>query len=194
MASELVRHESLVEYFKRLVEEAMRNQHVEALDLTEYYLVQLLARFARMDARRGDDADDEPLALRLSRALEQGGARQRAELRRVGDESLFLSGFFSDSLERGPVPPEYYASLGAYAYASLSREDEDVLAPAFGELAHHFTSFADILSEVSDQGVLSTPTNLLRLYDRWMRGSQRSGARLLQRGLVPPAAFSTRLH
>ena len=37
------------------------------------------------------------------KALGTGGARQRTELRQVGDLSLFISGFFSDSLQRRAV-------------------------------------------------------------------------------------------
>ncbi|HEX4565579.1 MAG TPA: hypothetical protein VH138_03065, partial [Vicinamibacterales bacterium] len=40
-----------------------------------------------------------PLALQLARALERG-VHQRAGLKQSGDRSLFLYGFFSDSLRR----------------------------------------------------------------------------------------------
>ena len=46
-----------------------------------------------------NDDPGEPLALRLGRALESGGLEQRARLRNLGDFSLFMSGFFSDSLQ-----------------------------------------------------------------------------------------------
>ena len=69
-----------------------------------------------------DDAD-EPLALRLGRALGSGGLEQRARLRYLGDFSLFTSGFFSDSLSRRAVDVDYYVSMGEFAYGSLSRRD-----------------------------------------------------------------------
>jgi hypothetical protein len=85
----MVRRESAVEYFKELVEAAMMRQHIVAGELTAFYVVQLLAGFLR---RRAED--DEPLALRLVRALESGGARRWATLREIGDVSLLISGFF----------------------------------------------------------------------------------------------------
>lgn len=183
----LFRDETLVEYFKGLVDAALQNQHVTALDLTGYYLVQLLADFGRTDRPAGP-AGDEPLALRLGRALEAGGSRQRRELKILGDESLFVAGFFSDSLRRRLVDVDYYASLGGYAYGSLSQADASVLAPVFGELADRFIAFADVLSEVSEASRLTSDTDLLRLYERWSRGgSRRSGELLARRGVVPNA-------
>src|SRR5688500_12712869 len=81
------------EYFKELVESAVSRQQLRANELTTYYLVDLLCRFMRPDRRApfNDDAD-EPLALRLGRALESGGLEQRARLRNLGDSTLFQIG------------------------------------------------------------------------------------------------------
>ena len=70
----------------------------------------------------------EPLAFRLGRALETGGSEQRARLRSLGDFSLFMSGFFSDSFRRSLVDVDYYKSMGEYAYGSLSRSEHDTFA------------------------------------------------------------------
>jgi hypothetical protein len=194
MRHTLVRDESLAEYFKRLVEAALENQHVRALELTEYYLVQLLATFSRVDSKRAGGVLSEPLALRLGRALETGGSQQRAELRHVGDESLFVAGFFSDSLRRRLVDVDYYASLGGYAYGSLGQEGADVLAPAFAELGQRFLAFADVLNEVSEACSLTSGTDLLRLYERWARdGSRRSGDKLVRQGIVPNVQATSQL-
>jgi hypothetical protein len=193
MRQALVRDESLIEYFKRLVEAALAHQHVQALDLTGYYLVHLLAAFTRIDAPTAGSAD-EPLALRLGRALETGGSRQRTQLRQVGDQSLFVAGFFADSLRRSLVDVDYYASLGGYAYGSLSQQEADVLAPVFAELAERFGAFADVLSEVSEASKLTSDSDLLRLYERWARGgSRRCGDLLASRGIVPNVQ-ATRFH
>jgi hypothetical protein len=194
MRQPLVRDESLAEYFKRLVEAAIENQRVPALDLTEYYLVQLLAMFSRTDCSPSGGTPSEPLALRLGRALETAGSRQRAELRQVGDESLFIAGFFSESLRRSLVDVDYYVSLGAYAYGSLSQEETGALAPVFAELAQRFVAFADVLSEVSEASSLTCDADVLRLYERWARsGSRRSGEALVRMGIVPNAQSTGRL-
>src|SRR5262245_49044022 len=115
----MVRPESAVEYFKELVEAALVRQRIGAGELTSYYVVQLLAGFVERPA--GDDPDDVPLAFQLTRALERVGPEQRARLKQIGDISLFVSGFFSDSLRRKLVDVDYYVSVGGCAYEALSR-------------------------------------------------------------------------
>jgi hypothetical protein len=185
--------QSAAEYFKELVEDALLRQRIETGELTAYYLVNLLCEFVRAD--RGDAAalDAEPLALRLGQALEQGGAEQRARLRSVGDISLFMSGFFADRFRRKVVDVDYYVSVGEYAYGSLSRQDESTFAEVFGDLARRFVSFVDVIGEVSERSALTSNTDLLRLYEKWLRtGSRRDGQRLAERGIVPNASIGTR--
>jgi hypothetical protein len=175
------------EYFRELVESALTRQQLRAHELTSYYLVDLLCRFVQPD-RRIPFADDtaEPLALRLRRALESGGMEQRARLRNLGDFSLFMSGFFSDSLTRRSVDVDYYVSMGEYAYGSLSRRDEDALGEVYGELAGKFVPFMDVLSMVSSQAGVRSSVDVLRLYEKWLRtGSVRDGQRLADQGIVP---------
>ena len=88
----------------------------------------------------------ESLGVQFVRAMQDTGSRQRDSLRRVGDASLFVAGFFSDSLKRRLVDVDYYATLGAHAYSTLGRGG-DYLAPTFAELAEKFLRFIDVLSE-----------------------------------------------
>jgi hypothetical protein len=140
-------------------------------------------------------ADDrhEPLALRLGRALESGGLEQRARLRNVGDFSLFMSGFFSDSFRRRLIDVDYYKSMGEYAYGSLSRRDEDAFCEVFAELARKFVGFTDVLSDVSERTAMSSNADVLRLYEKWLRtGSPRDGQRLVDKGIVPNSSVGSR--
>jgi hypothetical protein len=179
------------EYFKELVESAVSRQQLRANELTTYYLVDLLCRFMRPDQRSAfsDDAG-VPLALRLGRALESGGLEQRARLRNLGDFSLFMSGFFSDSLRRQAVDIDYYVSMGEYAYGSLSRRDADAFGEVFSELARKFVPYMDVLADVSDHSGVRSSTDVLRLYEKWLRtGSPRDGQRLADRGILPNASI-----
>jgi hypothetical protein len=190
MGTAHVHRESPAEYFRSLVESALDHQQVKAGELTSYYLVNLLCGYIRFGHAGTPPLDDEPLALRLGKALESAGEEQRARLRKLGDVSLFVSGFFSDSLRRKVVDVDYYVSMGEYAYASLSRLERDTFATTFGELADRFPSFVDVLSEVSERSGLTSNNDLLRLYERWLRtGSARSGQQLAERGIVPNASI-----
>jgi hypothetical protein len=190
MSEAVFRRESAVEFFKDLVDGALAHQRISAGELTSFYVVNLLAGFLK---RRAEE-DDSPLAIRVARALESGGLKQRVSLREIGDISLFMSGFFSDSLRRKLVDVDYYVSIGGWAYTALSRVDSDTLSPVYGELAEKFVEFVDVLSEVSERTSCMSNADLLRLYERWLKtGSRRSGQLLVERGVVPNASLKPNL-
>ena len=187
MPEPLVHAQSPLEFFKEQVEAACERQKLFPQPLTSYYIVSLLGEFTYASKSRAAEAmvSNEPLAIRFARALQSGGSDQRAGLREVGDVSLFVSGFFSESLRRSLVDVDYYVSLGGYAYGSLGATS-DALSPIFSELAEKFTSFVDVLSEVSERAALTSDKDLLRLYEKWIRtGSRRNGDLLAEKGIVP---------
>jgi len=192
MAEALVRNETPSEYFRELVESALQHQHLAAQDLTAFYLVNLLTGFMHVD--RADAADDdEPLGVRFAKALQDGGSRQRDGLRQVGDLSLFISGFFADSLNRRLVDIDYYVQLGGSAYGSLARQGHVTFGEVFNELSEKFPAFVDVLCEVSERSALTSNSDVLRLYEKWLRTkSPRSGDLLVSRGIVPNASVGNR--
>ena len=187
MSEAVFRQESAVAYFKELVDGALTHQRLETQELTAFYVVRLLTSFLQ----RPVGADDQmPLAVRLAQALESGGIRQRESLRQIGDLSLFISGFFSDSLHRKLVDVDYYVSIGGSAYNALSRVETDMFSSVFAELGEKFVGFVDILSEVSERTSCASNADLLRLYEKWLKtGSRRSGQLLAERGVVPNASI-----
>jgi hypothetical protein len=192
MAEALVRNESPAEYFRDLVDAAMKRQHLAVRELTSFYLVNLLTGFVHFD-RTAAPPEDEALGIRFVKALQAAGARQRDELRHVGDLSLFIAGFFADSLTRGLVDIDYYMSLGEYAYGSLARQGDASFSDVFDELSGKFAAFVDVLGEVSERSALGSNADLLRLYERWLRTrSRRSGELLAARGIVPNASVGNR--
>ena len=191
MADANLHSESPTEYFRELVESALQRQHLAAGELTSFYLVNLLAGFVHFNTSPA--AATEPLGIRLAQALQAAGARQRDGLRQVGDLSLFISGFFADSLNRRLVDVDYYIQLGACAYGSLARNGDAVLGDVFDELAGKFPAFVDVLSEISERTAATSNSDLLRLYEKWMRtGSRRTGDILVSKGIVPNASVGSR--
>lgn len=187
MPEPLVQTHSALEFFKEHVEAACERQKVFPQPLTSYYVVRLLADFTHFGQSTNAEAmvSNEALGVRFTRALQSAGTHQRAGLKQVGDLSLFISGFFSDSLRRTLVDLDYYVSLGGSAYGSLGATD-DVLSPIFAELSDKFVSFVDVLSEVSARTSLTSDSDLLRLYEKWLRtGSRRNGELLAEQGIVP---------
>ena len=195
MARPFLCDQSTTEYFRELVGEALSARQLRTRDLTEYYLVNLLCQYVRPDTAAGSDEAGEPLAFRLSRALQSGGVEQRARLRSLGDFSLFMSGFFPDSFRRKTIDVDYYKSMGEYAYGSLGRSEHDTFADVFRELAVKFVGFMDVLALVSERTHSALPASgdTLRLYEKWLRtGSVRDGQRLIERGVVPNQSIGSR--
>jgi hypothetical protein len=188
MAERIVHHETPMEYFKSLVDEAVARRRLVSSEDATFYVVSLLTGFVRPEPAAAT-ALQQPLAIRLARALQTGGAEQRQGLRQVGDVSLFISGFFGDSLARRPVGVDYYVALGGYAYGSLGRRESEARAAVFAELAEKFVAYVDVLSEVSERTSLPSSCDLLRLYERWLQTpTRRNGERLVDRGILPTSS------
>ncbi len=191
MTNSVVRAQSPLEFFKEQVEAACERQNLRPQPLTSYYVVSLLSEFTHIGATPTGEAmkSNEALGIKFARALQSGGTDQRVGLKQVGDLSLFITGFFSDSLRRSLVDVDYYVSLGGSAYGSLGASD-DVLSPIFAELADKFVLFVDVLTDVSERTALTSDSDVLRLYEKWVRtGSKRNGELLAEKGIVPNASI-----
>lgn len=186
---------SLREYFKDLLVGAMTSQRAPLGELTEFYLVDLLARFTVADAlyaRRPDGTlDEEPLAFLLRRALEGDREQRVSALRKLGDNSLYVAGFFGDSLGRRLVDVDYYISMGGAAYgslANLTREgpSRGAFVGLYDELGQKFDTIVDLFSEISERVAVTTNKGVLRLYERWIKtGSERLTRLLAEKGVIP---------
>jgi hypothetical protein len=181
---------SLEAFFQDALDRALREQGVETSSLTEHYLVQLLASYATQPI------DDAPLGLKLLEALEATPRERRERLREVGDTSLFVSGFWSDSLAHKIVDVDYYIDLGGSAYGELARVGPgwrpDPYGDVYGDLAAQFARFVDVLSVVSRRLMPQAPQDILRLYERWLRTRSAWAAKRLAALGVFPQSGGTR--
>lgn len=193
--SQLLTTTSFTEYFRETVSSAMHNQHVEADEHTEFYLVSLLESYARSDQFYDATEDGmtlRPLAEVYGDAVNASTPEQRdTMLRRLGDVALFVAGVFAESGQRRGINVDYYINMGGSAYSVLSESDKISrmympLVDTFDELARKFISFVDVLAEVSESANLSSDSNTLRVYDYWQRtGSERARQQLSEAGIVP---------
>ena len=176
------------EWFREMVADALSHRRLEVQEVTEFYLVNLLAGFLERERLYVRDEDGavraEPLALMLLRAL-QGDRRTRAAgLRRLGDTALFVSGFFGDSLARTQLGVDYYIAMGERAYGTLA-ETERGLDDLYGELAARFGLFVDLFAEIAELSELRSNRGLVRLYERFLQTrDERVAQRLRDRGVA----------
>jgi hypothetical protein len=172
-------------FFRNELERAFHDQRLAPGTLVEHYLVQLLAAYA------AQPIEDEPLALKMMAALEAAPRERRACLREIGDTSLYVSGFWGESLADKPVPVDYYIEMGGSAYGELARGGTgwtgDPYGDVFAELAANFARFVEILAVISRRtSRCASNQDVLRLYRRWQRtGSRWAAARLAALGVMP---------
>lgn len=204
-ADRVVPVQNLREYFRDSIDSALDKQGVDVDPHATHYVVNLLTLFSRSEDLYDDYGESyglKPLALMMKDALDAASAAQRNfSLQRIGDVSLFIAGFFADSLAHKLVDLDYYIYMGGNAYGSLSEEIRgttrgQALADVYRELAHKFQLVVDVLNEVRDGARESSDIDLLRTYDVWLKtGSRRAAALLKQNGVVPmPNSVSRRNH
>jgi hypothetical protein len=186
---------NLREFFRDAVHEALVRQKVAVEDHTEHYVVNLLTMFARSEALFDSSTDGrrlKPLALMLAEAAGAPTDEQRSRaLQRLGDVSLFVSGFLSHGFARRLVDVDYHIAMGGRAYGTLADSCGTgargrALSGVFAELATKFQRLVDALNDVSEMSWRSNDRDLLRLYELWLRtGSPRAHALLRERGVSP---------
>jgi hypothetical protein len=203
-AGPILSPEGVQEFFRSLLLGAIENQNARVRAETEHYLVNLLAGFLQSETLfvrdESGNLESKPLAFLLKEALDEEGAARLHLLRKLGDTSLFVSGFFADSLSRSLVDVDYYIAMGERAYDALgsavARQGSKRLGPprsVFDELAEKFGLLVDLLNEVSERTLVSTNGGLVRLYDRFVKtGSLRLAGLLRREGVIAPSLLPVR--
>jgi hypothetical protein len=156
-------HASVDEFFYEVVNDALGEVKLTATVPASWYLVGMLGEFTR--AR----LPDEPLAVKLAQSHEALPAERVRCLKEVGDTSLYVAGFFAQSLSRKLVDADYYIGLGRGAYAELAGRLNGNLTEVYRELADNFPGFVDVLTEVRRR-VDFAGCDVVKLYEQWLRG------------------------
>jgi hypothetical protein len=190
--------ENLAEYFKNLVETALQNQEFTISKLTEFYIVNLLSEYFRIDKLYENGRDDVPLAILLTEALSSQISKKILLFKKIGDYSLYISGYFSDSLNRKIVDISYYISMGENAYTQLYdlarySKREKMLAEAYSEISMNFIKMVDLISEISDSQKSVSNADLLKVYEKWLlTKSERLAKQLKEAGITPTSEITSK--
>jgi len=190
---------NLREFFRDSVQRAMRQQHVAVDDHTEHYVVNVLTVFSRSEElyeRTAEGVRLKPLAHMLAEAMEAPTAERRDQaLRRLGDVSLFVAGFFAQSFARKIIDIDYHIAMGGRAYGALAESSRNTVRGqaftlVFAELAHKFQRLVDVLNEVAEMSHTHTDKDILRLYEIWMKTGSPRAHEILRRLGVQPVAMA----
>jgi hypothetical protein len=200
----LVAVTNLREFFHDSVQTALRKQRVDVEDHTEHYVFKDLTIFARSEELYESTPEGirlKPLARMLADASAAPSSQQRDEaLRRLGDVSLFVAGFFAQSFARKLIDIDYHIAMGGRAYGTLADNMRSSIrgqafAAVFLELAQKFQRLVDVLNEVAEMAYTHTDKDILRLYEIWMKtGSPRAFAILQRLGVAPVLQSARKEH
>lgn len=170
----IFKDQPLQEFLRNSVKRAIVSRHVDASEMSEFYIVNLLSDFKDIDrfyVRDGEHYEEEALAVLLAKAMDSDLPNRIKLLKRLGDQALYTAGFFADHVERRMVDLDYYNAMGGGAYLSLSSmlSDNRTFSDLYSELANKFKDFVDVLTEVSLLQKNHSNLDLLRLYERWLK-------------------------
>jgi hypothetical protein len=192
---------NLREFFHDSVQTALRQQRVSVDDHTEHYVVNVLTMFARSEElyeRTPEGIRLKPLAHMLAEASEASTTHKRDEaLRRLGDVSLFVAGFFAQSFARKLIDIDYHIAMGGRAYGTLAESMRGTLrgqaiAAVFLELAQKFQRLVDVLNEVAEMAYQHSDKDILRLYEIWLKTGSPRAYNILRRLGVDPVSANAR--
>jgi hypothetical protein len=105
----------------------------------------------------------------------------------MGDSSLYLTGFFTESVQKKTVSVDYYVSMGGTAYASaagLMRTTAARSAAMFAELSERFEKLVELLHAVSLIAIEGNPAltdaKVYELMERYRKTGRPELLRALQ--------------
>ena len=187
-------------FFKERVDEAKLAASLSLNLDVEFYLVNLLCDFIDPTkinhALSTKDVEEKnfmnrPLALIFQDALNSPETERLEKLRRLGDISLYISGFFQDYFNRKTFDVSYYVDLGSSAYeqvAALKKSNSSNTgrqSGVFRDMAREFTHLVDLIARVSESFHPSAQ-DTLAIYEKWLNlESDRHAKNLLERGIIP---------
>src|SRR3989338_7413732 len=171
--SKIVQKTNLAEFFRERVQEVLGHQGIQASELVEFYLVNLLQEFRKTEKlfeQTGDKKNVKALAPLFVRALDGDVNTQIRCLKELGDTALYISGFFAESVKRKPVGIDYYIGMGGSAYQSLAQLliRQKTFSELYTELASKFRALVDVLGEIAVAQDWMNNQDLVRLYERWL--------------------------
>lgn len=173
---------STQDYFFEVIENAIEKRRIQTTPHTVQYLVDLLHTYVVAE----NLTIKSTLAEALLNACQADGTRRREQLKKLGDTSLYMSGFFGDSLRRKIIDVDYYAEIGGTAYGNLASEiDIDIQAHIYKDFSVRFLEYVDLLTYISQSALIQSNTDLLRLYERYVKtGSEMAREQLAEKGLI----------
>ena len=117
-------------FFRSLVKEGLESTKVQVSPCVGEYLCKLLMFYVASDHLFSITPSGKKQLKTLAELYLQSysfPASTKGNLKKMGDMSLYISGFFRESLTKKRISVEYYMNMGKSAYQSLSAFQEGEL-------------------------------------------------------------------
>lgn len=180
------------DFFEELLKDALERRKLKTFPLAQTYILNLLEHYMKTPDLFHMETSEiskppQTLAELMLTANQHEGTPRIELLKKLGDVSLYVSGFFGDSLQRKLVDMDYYVQMGGAAYSTLAGEaKEDTTRRVFAEFAEKFVDYMDVLTVISQKTMIQNDQSLLRLYDQYIRtGSSLAKEHLIEKGVIP---------
>lgn len=176
------------EIFKSIVTDGLDRMRIEVSPPVQSYLGNLLHSYIQSDQLFETDTNSgkknlTPLAQIYLKAQKVSFSERLFLLKQVGDRSLYLGGFFRESLNKQLINPNYYFHIGQGAYDRLADyyPEEEI----FRELSYHFIDLMDVLSYIACKHSIRTDKDLMKVCVKYLKtGSKIAEYQLEDHGFL----------
>ena len=175
-------------FFNDLVKTGLSESNINVSNAVRHYLGNLLEFYIFSDhlfskiSHSGKKQMHTIAELYLTRNTSKIGKQK--QLKKIGDTSLYISGFFRESLRRKMISVDYYIQMGQSAYESLSDFQDKEL---FTELAEHFADLVFVFFCIYKKSTGNQHNYLLSLIDQYMdTQSHKVAKQLSNHGICIP--------
>ena len=175
-------------FFSRLIYETDESVGFGFDPLVIEYVASVLTQFVKTDALLNDQEGLPTLALWYSKAINSMGQDRRHAFRRMGDVSLFMSGFFIDRV-RVTGGLEYFMDMGCLGYdQAMSSKNDHVML----RLSRDFPVMVDILNRISNGSGLCDVLSVSEAYDIFSGMPDRVShmRRFILNGMIPSTSLA----
>lgn len=180
------------QYFNEVVEEAFKDRKLKTYPYVKNYVVDILKHYLFVENLYDQEDSSgkktrKTLAEMLLKANSETPKLRAEKLKRLGDSSLYISGFFSDSFQRKIIDVDYYVDIGKIAFDTLSHDvEEDTFSRLYKEMSHQFLGLVDVLSLISKKAKMTDDKNILRMMDLY----SKTGSSLIEETLTKKGIFN----
>ena len=172
------------DFFKTLVDEGFSKSGVKVSLDVKTYLTKLLQFYIFSDHLFSEVNSSGKKQIKTLAEMYLKGCSAPAGrtnlLKKIGDTSLYVSGFFRESLKKKLVSLDYYIDMGKGAYQAAAEQGCE--PDLFKEMSSRFKDLTFVLFYISRSSEPYTKS----LLDRYLSGCEGSALELIKQGLNVP--------